>query len=432
MKKRSLAGMLALGFAGAMFIGASDASAAQVLTGNVDLKGADSTIVVENGVSLLKTKSATYELTEDSMIYSSKTLKLTLNNASPVNIDSIYTKNHLKIYGNGELNADAEGQFGINVGDDLVVDSKSKAVINSKGNEAGVRTSSQIEQHGGTINAYGKQYGVWVKNDVQTYTGAVLNANSEEKFGVYAGEDVFVRSGSKLTAEGELAGIFTGELIKADHEGSVITGISRNFNSGYAALHNSTTLRARCGGLVREVYQNPTIVVDKKDGIKVEDITQVGWHLKNAKNYTWTSDPAGLVELNNGRLYSKDGAPMNMTITGTRTTGFYAIVNKYVKEESVWLTYNGTHQVVFENAKTANEVTITVNYHIDIDGDGEYDQVSEPKEFKYEPGSPVSVIDLKEGHPFSDGVSFVTGTVTEDFIAEEDKEIDFYFEGDAE
>lgn len=429
MKKRSLAGMLALGFAGAMFIGASDASAAQVLTGNVDLKGAEATIVVENGVSLLKTKGATYELNEDTMIYSSKSQTIKLENNVPVKIDSIYNKNHLYFKGNGQLDVDTKGQFGINVLDDLHVNKGSQAVINAKGNVAGVRTSSQIEQEGGTINAYGKEFGIWTGTDIQTYHGAILNAYSEGDFGSYAGEDVFVRSGSKFTSEGESAGIFTRELIKADHEGSEITGISRNFNSGYAALHNSTTLRARCGGIVREVYLNPTVVVDKKDGIKVEDITQVGWHLKNAKNYTWTSDPAGLVELNNGRLYSKEGAPINMTITGTRKTGFYAIVNKYVKEESVWLTYNGSHEVVFSGVKTANEVTITVNYNLDVDGDGVYDK-TEQKEFKFEPGATVSIDDLKAAHPFAGDASFVEGSQTVDFSADEDMTIDFGYEGD--
>lgn len=90
--------------------------AASVLTGDVDLKGYDATITTQdNGETLLTNKKGEYLLDDTSVIYSSKEIKITLDNTEPAKAKSIYVKGNLHFRGNGELNVATDEEIGINV-----------------------------------------------------------------------------------------------------------------------------------------------------------------------------------------------------------------------------------------------------------------------------------------------------------------------------
>ncbi|WP_265456749.1 hypothetical protein [Enterococcus sp. HY326] len=140
---------------------------------NTDLKGYDATISTVNGKNVISTKKGTWDLDENSQIYSSQDLKIYLNNTTPVTIDSIYTKKDLEFSGAGELIADTEGQFGLNVGNHLKAFKYTKNGVGkvvATGTEAGMRVENEVQMEGGSIEAYGQQYGLWCNNDISRIT----------------------------------------------------------------------------------------------------------------------------------------------------------------------------------------------------------------------------------------------------------------------
>lgn len=435
MKKSYLMGALALGIFGTLFVGSQESSAAEVLRGTLDLKGGTTTIVTENGVNILKKGLKKYELTEESVIYSSCALTVNLNNTLPVNIDSIYTKSSLYINGNGELNADTKtGQFGINVGGYFKpFYCSGKGKITAKGNEAGIRVHNEIRMKAGTVEAYGTNYGIWCNNDIKPFLSSVLKGTATEGTGIWAYRDIYAWTGATVVGEGKVSGARSAIAhIQAEGKGSSITGISNDINSGVSALQaDRKMLRAYCGAVVREEYRKPTFEISFDTPVFVTDYKTVKRNMNNMKNYTWTSEPGGVYLNNQGGLLADpaQGSPSSMRVVGTRQAKNCCIVNYGVKCEPTQLKYAGVHQVIFSEAPTAFTVKVTVNYWIDVDGSGNYQLKSQ--ELEYALGDTVSIEELKANHPFAGDASYVDGSHTADFAVTEDTTIDFYFEGDA-
>lgn len=329
------------------FVGASQLSAdAATLDFSQDLKGYDATIKTENGKNVLYTKKGKWDLDATSKIYSSKNIKIYLNNTEPVNIDSIYAKKGLEFRGRGTLNAVTSDQFGINVGGDLKsfkYTKKGTGTVTAIGAEAGIRVTKEIQSNGGTLEGRGGEFGIWTYNDIKPYYGAVIKgiATEDRGIGIWAYRDIYAWKGAKVYGEGNLSGAYSQIAhIKAEDYGT-ITGVSTNLNSNYSALHTQKKrLEADDGGRLIEEYKvDPAIL--EANSFKPTDYTAIRRNMLNFTNYRWTSDNKR-ISANYHKGIDFTNVTANSAVQGVR-------VHDY-KHEPVELDDCGLHIVKFSKS----------------------------------------------------------------------------------
>lgn len=363
---------LATTFAGILFFGLASgiqADAAEALTGNVDLKGYDATITTNaKGETLLTTKKGEYELTENSKIYSSKSLEIKLDNKNAAQIDSIYVKGTLEFVGAGELNAVSDGEVGIEATTHIRAFKNTKygeGKVTGTGKNYGIRLQNEIQMDGGTLEGYGADFGIWSNNDIKPYKTAVLKGVSTNGTGIWAYRDIYAWKGATVIAEGLNCGGYSQIAhIQAEDAGSSITGISHNINSQYSALHaQKEMLRAYNGAVVREEYVKPDFSITRDVAVDVLQYSSVARNMKYMSNYTWSSDPTGVFYTENGLLGDIKQPFRNGTIKGERVeTGTTANKTVGKKNEVTELKKNGVHQVLFSEAQADYTVPITLNH----------------------------------------------------------------------
>lgn len=355
MKRKWRWGAVLLGMLLCLFLAGGKADAAPILTGNIDLKGADATITTNYaGDSLLTTKKDTYLLTEDSEIYSSKSILINLHNTSPVEIEAINARNHLEFRGNGELVINSRGKIGMQVGGHLRAFKNSKygtGKVIAMGTQTGVMVQRQIHMDGGRLEGYGAQYGIWVYDDIIPYTTAYIKGLSTDGIGIWTYNTVHAIKGATVVGEGYQSGVYSQNgYIQADQVGASITGTSHNIYSLYSALHahkGRNRIHASGNSVVREIYKNPGFYVSTDKPVHVRNLySTVARNMYDMSKYTWASRPFGVYyQVGYGLLSdgSNDFFDENSTITGTRTVTGTAID----KTEEVYLRRNSTHEVIF-------------------------------------------------------------------------------------
>lgn len=350
MKKKGLTKLLITTglLVGTFLVGQSKVDAAS-LTFNEDLKGYDATIKTENGKNVLSTRKGTWDLDENTQIFSSKNLKIYLNNTEPVNINSIYSKHDLEFRGSGELTADTNGQFGINVGGYLKAFKYTKNGVGKvvgKGTESGIRAYNEIQMEGGTLEGYGVNYGIWTYNDIKPYYNANLKAvaSSENGVGIWAYRDIYAWKGANVYGEGGASGAYTEIAHIQAENGSTIKGVSRNINSPLSALHAQKQMpRAYSSAKVIEEYvltRQDTIQWRPRQTIAITDYTSIKRNMSNVQNYAWSTNGAGQVVAVPGGLQFTP--PMaRATVQGVRSTA--------VKSEPTQLKTQGSHIIQLSN-----------------------------------------------------------------------------------
>ncbi|MBL1229914.1 carbohydrate-binding domain-containing protein [Enterococcus sp. BWB1-3] len=355
--------------------GGLKASAASVLTSATDLKGYDATVTTKaDGTNILTTKKGEYVLNEQSSLYSSKTITITLNNTVPVDMGAINVKSTLEFKGNGTLNVTTTGETGIYVGAHLRAFKSTKygkGHVTAIAAGTGLFVHNEIQMEGGTVEAYGKKYGIYCENDIKPYYDAVLKGTASEGIGIYAYRDIYAWKGATVVGEGHVAGARSIIAhIQAEDAGSSITGISTNINSQYSALHaDKQMLRAYSGAIVREEYKKPTFKITDDVPVFVTDFTSVARNMKNMKNYKWYSEPDNVFLNSDGGLLGdlSKGSPKQLKIVGYRQD------TKVNKNEVTQLKSNGIHEVIFSEAPTDFTVPVTVKYWVnEYSGDDFY------------------------------------------------------------
>lgn len=417
LKKMLGGSLLVLGLG--LFAGQT-ADAASVLTESTDLKGYAATITTQgDGTNVLTTKKGEYLLNEDAKIYSSSSIIITLNNTKPVNVNSINAKSTLELRGNGEMVVNTSDPVGINVGTHFKafkLTKYGKGKVTTTGASIGLNVQNEIQMDGGTVEAYGSEYGVYSNNDIKPYYDAVLKGVSSQGTGIYAYRDIYAWKGATVVGEGQIAGARSIIAhIQAEDPGSSITGISHNINSSLSALHaDKQMLRAYNGGVVREEYVNPGFKITDDTPLNVAaNYATVARNMTNMANYNWASTPDS-VYLANGGLLGDVAKPFkDGTVVATRSNA-----NSLPgKEEATQLKKNGTHEVVFTGVSSHYVVPVTTKHYVDSGINGEY--VLYKEEVHYvEVGSLVKVDDFKLDFSWTE--SSYEGADRTDFIAVKD------------
>ncbi|MBP1047682.1 hypothetical protein I6N96_15445 [Enterococcus sp. BWM-S5] len=350
-------------------------SDAAVLTANTDLKGYDATITTKSdGTNVLKNKLGEFELNEDSAIYSSKTIKLTLNNSEPVNIEYVYAKKTLELIGKGEMNVSTSGDIGINVGEHFKAFKTTKygvGKVTSEGAKVGLRVHNEIQMEGGSVEAFGAEYGIYCENDIKPYYSAVLKGTSSEGTGIWAYRDIYAWKGATVVGEGKVSGARSIIAhIQAEDAGSSITGISHNINSSLSALHaDKQMLRAYSGAVVREEYKNPGFVITDDVALNLtSSYKTVARNMSNMANYAWSSDPESVYNTSSGLLGDVTKPFSNGTITGVRKDPKTCAR----KDEVTQLKKNGTHEVIFSGTSSYYIMPVITRHYVNPYSGTEY------------------------------------------------------------
>lgn len=358
MKRKFGYFVMFLGFLFTIFFIGGKADAAPILTGNIDLKGYDATITTNYyGDQLLTTKKDTYLLTEDSVIYSSKSILINLHNTRPVTVDSIDARKTLEFRGNGELNLESTGQIALRVGAHLKAFKNSKygtGKVIATGTQTGIMVQNQIHMDGGRLEGTGSQYGIWVYDDLLPYTTAYIKGTGTDGIGIWSYNTVHALKGATVIGEGYHSGVYShNAYIQAEFVGSNITGISHNIYSLYSALHcqkGLNRLQANGNSLVREIYVDPGFTINHLDPVHVRNrYSTVARNMYDMSKYTWASRPFGVYyKTGYGLLGDPDYAFTDGTITGTRTVTGMSID----RTELTYLRRNATHEVIFTGIDT--------------------------------------------------------------------------------
>ncbi|MHC5228823.1 hypothetical protein ACYSNW_11135 [Enterococcus sp. LJL99] len=373
-KKKLSVSLVVLGLS---LLGGYKANAAEVLTGNTDLKGYDATITTKaDGTNVLKTKKGEYDLNETSTIYSSKTITVTLNNTTPANINKIQAKKTLELRGNGQLNVNTTEDVGITVGDHFKAFKHAKygkGSVTANANKIGLRVHNEIQMEGGSVEATGAEYGIYCENDIKPYYDSVLKGTSSDGIGIHAYRDIYAWKGATVVGEGKISGARSIIAhIQAEDEGSSITGISTDINSSLSALHaDKRMLRAYRGAVVREEYKNPPFVITDNIPIFVTEYASISRNMQYTSNYNWISEPESVYLNDQGGLLGdlSKGTPKEVTITATRA-GVKCQKNKFEKTE---LKNNGQHIITFSNTATKFVRPVIINYwNYDTSVEGSY------------------------------------------------------------
>lgn len=343
------------------------ANAAQVLTKGTDLKSDDGTVTTNAaGENILTTKKGSYLLTEDSVIYSSKSFKLQLNNTVPAKVDSVVVAKDFEVTGSGELDADSDGAIGIQVGNHFKVFKNTKngvGTVKATGTKTGAWVYNEIQSEGGTLEATGDEYGIWCYNDIKPYYSSTITATSEYGFGIWAYRDIYAWKGATVLGKGKVAGAYTQIAhIQAEDNGSSITGISTDINSQYAALNAQKPehpLRAYDNAKVIEKYENPDFVIPLNgpgvSGVNVVSYPSIAKNMKYMNNYTWSSDPTGVSNIRNGLVVESGSEYSNLGLVMGVRTETNKVKNKSVnKDENSELKAGGSHFVIFGDAESDN------------------------------------------------------------------------------
>lgn len=345
------------------FVTSAEVLSDEVLTNKIDLKGNDASITITSeGTALIKTKRDTYILQEDSQLYSSKSIQLTLSNDQPVTIKSIFIDGNFELQGTGTLNVLTNDPNAVVVRKDLRAFKSTKrgeGALIAHGAESGIRVGDEIQMEGGVVEGYGREFGIWCNNDIKPYRNAVLKGVSSEGIGIWAYRDIYAWKGATVTGEGLISGAYSQIAhIQAEDQGSSITGISRNLDSKNAALHaQKKNLRAYNGAIVREEYINSTFKLSIDNAINVLNYSSVKRNMNRMENYKWSSDPIGVYN-NNGLLIDPTANFKQGTITGVRTA------EDSSKNEPTQLKKKGQHQVIFRDSSAENtEQYMVTAYH---------------------------------------------------------------------
>lgn len=376
VKLKNVAGLLFVGLSVGLLAvaGGQKASAAELLTANTDLKGYDATVTTKaDGTNVLTTKKGEFLLNENSSLYSSKIITITLNNTKPVNMGAIQAKRTLEFRGNGELNVNTTEEIGINVGDHLKAfkfTKYGKGHVTATAAGTGVFVHNEIQMDGGTVEGFGTNYGVYSENDIKPYNDAVLKGTSSEGTGIYAYRDIYAWKGATVVGEGKVSGARSIIAhIQAEDAGSSITGISTDINSSLSALHaDKQMLRAYSGAVVREEYRKPTFEITDDVPIVVTDFTSVARNMSNMKNYTWVSEPDNVFLNEQGGLLGDvaKGTPKNLKIIGSRQE------SKLNKNEVSQIKTNGKHEVIFSETPTKFTLPVTTKHWVLDQATNEY------------------------------------------------------------
>ncbi|MGX7244586.1 hypothetical protein ACWOC1_07025 [Enterococcus quebecensis] len=396
VKIKNVAGVLCFGLSLGLFAigGAQKVAAAELLTSNIDLNGYAATVTTKaDGTNVLTTRKGEYLLTKDAALYSSKTITITLDNTKPVEMGAIDAKRTLEFRGNGQLHVNTTDEVGINVGEHLKAfkfTKYGKGYISATASGTGVFVHNEIQMDGGTVEGFGKNYGVYSENDIKPYNDSVLKGTSSEGTGIYAYRDIYAWKGATVVGEGHVSGARSIIAhIQAEGAGSSITGISTNINSQYAALHaDKQMLRAYSGAVVREEYKKPTFEITEDAPVFVTDYASVSRNMKDMKNYTWISEPDNIFLNNQGGLLGdmSKGTPKELKIVGSRQE------SKVNKNEVTQLKTNGKHEVIFSETPTRFALPVTTKHWVLDHATGEY-KLYEEKVYTIEIGNMFKVND---------------------------------------
>ncbi|WP_086315254.1 hypothetical protein A5821_002696 [Enterococcus sp. 7F3_DIV0205] len=371
VKIKNVAGVLFFGLLAVA--GGQKAFAAELLTSNTDLNGYAATVTTKaDGTNVLTTRKGEYLLNENASLYSSKIITITLNNTKPVNMGAINAKRTLEFRGNGELNVKTNEEVGINVGDHLKAfkfTKYGKGHITATAAGTGVFVHNEIQMDGGTVEGFGKNYGVYSENDIKPYHDAVLKGTGSEGTGIYAYRDIYAWKGATVVGEGKVSGARSIIAhIQAEGAGSSITGISTDINSQYSALHaDKQMLRAYSGAVVREEYRKPTFEITDDVPVFVTDFTSVARNMRDMKNYTWVSEPDNVFLNEQGGLLGdlSKGTPKELKIIGSRQES-----KLHNKNEVSQIKTNGKHEVIFSETPTKFTLPVTTKHWVlDFDTD---------------------------------------------------------------
>lgn len=423
--------VLVLGFS---LLGGIESNAASVLTATTDLKGYDATITTKSdGTNVLKNKLGEFELNEDSSIYSSKTIKLTLNNSEPVNIEYIYAKKTLELVGNGEMNVSTSGDIGINVGEHLKAFKTTKygvGKVTSEGSKIGLRVHNEIQMEGGSVEASGAEYGIYCENDIKPYYSAVLKGTSSEGTGIWAYRDIYAWKGATVVGEGKVSGARSIIAhIQAEDAGSSITGISHDINSSLSALHaDKQMLRAYQGAVVREEYKNPGFVITDDVALNLTaNYKTVARNMSNMSNYVWSSDPQSVYNTTAGLLGDVTKPFSDGTIRGVRTDP----KTSARKDEVTQLKKSGTHEVLFSGTSSYYIMPIITRHYVNPYSGTEYPLYKEVVHY-VEVGTLVKVDDFMINFGAEAEANY-EGADVDDFIAVKDGSevvINYYYKAE--
>ncbi|WP_314067047.1 hypothetical protein [uncultured Vagococcus sp.] len=404
-----------------------NAEAHAVLTGGTDLKGYDATIITDaQGTTILSTKKGTYELQSNSTIYSSKDIKITLNNSQPITINGIQAAKDLEFRGAGELDVTTTSDVAINVGNHLKAFKYSgNGKVVGTANGTGVKVHNEIQMKDGTVEGYGNNFGVYSDNDIKPYYGAVLKGTSENGIGIYAYRDIYAWKGATVVGKGKISGARSIIAhIQAEDAGSSITGISTNINSHLSALHaDKQMLRAYSGAAVNEVYENSGLVITDNPFVINQAYKTVGRNMSNIENYVWSSNPKAVAIENGGLVVNtsfKDGQ-----ITAVRQNAALKKGNEVTQ-----LKKDGRHTVTFSGASTELFTTLLVKHWVDLEDDLGYRLYTE-EEIQVEVGDLVNVNMLQ--FDFTEEEMELDSSDSQDFVAVKSKEpkvINFYYTGE--
>lgn len=344
-KKRLLKGIITMGMMAVACLSGNVKGDAATLTANEDLRGYDAVIETKNGGNVLTTKKGSWDLNEDTKIFSSRSLKIYLNNTDPVKIDAIYSKGSLEFRGKGEIVADTDGEFGINVDGYLKVFKYTKYGVGKvvgKGTESGVRAYNEIQMEGGTLEGYGQKYGIWTYNDIKPYFSAKIKAvaSAENSIGIWAYRDIYAWKGATVYGEGEASGAYTHIAhIQAEH-GGTIKGVSRNINSPLSALHaQKQMLRAYHDGKVIEEYvlnRQETSKWRPYQPVAITNYGSIKRNMNDFQKYSWN------VLGNSG---SVTVTPEGLKLSSMRKSTIEGIRPIAVDSEPTKIKANGVHIV---------------------------------------------------------------------------------------
>ncbi|WP_207695187.1 hypothetical protein DOK67_0001279 [Enterococcus sp. DIV0212c] len=376
IKIKNVAGVLFFGLSASLFAvaGAQKASAAELLTSSTDLNGYAATVTTKaDGTNVLTTRKGEYLLNEDATLYSSKTITITLNNTKPVDMGAIDAKRTLEFRGDGQLNVQTTGEVGINVGEHLKAfkfTKYGKGHVTATAADTGLFVHNEIQMDGGTVEGFGKNYGVYSENDIKPHNDAVLKGTSSEGTGIYAYRDIYAWKGATVVGEGKVSGARSIIAhIQAEGAGSSITGISTDINSSLSALHaDKQMLRAYSGAVVREEYRKPAFEITDDVPVFVTDFASVARNMSDMKNYTWVSEPDNVFLNEAGGLLGDlaKGTPNKLKIIGTRQE------SKLNKNEVSQLKTNGKHEVIFSETPTKFTLPVTTKHWVLNHKTGEY------------------------------------------------------------
>lgn len=364
MKKKLSVSLVILGLS---LLGGYNANAAEVLTGNTDLKGYDATITTKaDGTNVLKTKKGEYDLNETSTIYSSKIITVTLNNTIPANINKIQAKNTLELRGNGQLNVNTTEDVGITVGNHFKAFKHAKygkGSVTTNASKIGLRVHNEIQMEGGLVEATGAEYGIYCENDIKPYYDSILKGTSSDGTGIYAYRDIYAWKGATVVGEGKVSGARSIIAhIQAEDEGSSITGISTDINSSLSALHaDKQMLRAYRGAVVREEYKNLGFVVSDEEPLNLTATYQtVARNMKFMENYAWASNPESVYLATGGILGDVTKPFKEGTIIATRV----GETCKKNKNEVTQLKNGGKHEVAFSGTSSYYVVPVITRHYV--------------------------------------------------------------------